>query len=61
MLSVYDEYDAEGNKTHVFLEISSAPLLDLLRRIITFYPGEEFDILRERTLLMIPSPFQVLT
>ena len=46
VLSVYDEYDADGNKMHVLLEIHSAPLLDLLRHVITFYPGNEFDVLR---------------
>ena len=61
---MYDEYDAEGNKTHVFLEISSAPLLDLLRRVITFYPGEEFDILRGKDspddTVALPDPYMIL-
>ena len=30
---------------HVLLAIHSAPLLDLLRQVITFFPGDEFDIL----------------
>lgn len=46
VLTVYDEYDHEGNRTHVSLEINSAPLLDLLRKVITYYPGDEFDTLR---------------
>ena len=46
VLTVYDEYDHEGNRTHVSLEINSAPLLELLRRVITYYPGDEFDTLR---------------
>ena len=31
---------------HVLLAIHSTPLLDLLREVITFFPGDEFDILR---------------
>ncbi len=31
---------------HVLLAIHSAPLLDLLRQVITFFPGDEFDVLR---------------
>ena len=46
VLTVYDEYDHEGNRTHVSLEINSAPLLELLRKVITYYPGDEFDTLR---------------
>ena len=34
VLTVYDEYDHEGNRTHVSLEINSAPLLDLLRKVM---------------------------
>ena len=45
VLSVYDEYDVDGKLMHVLLEIHSAPLLDLLRQVITFYPGDEFDVL----------------
>ena len=63
VLSVYDEYDHEGNKTHVFLEITSAPLLDLLRRVITFYPGDEFDILSGKDstddTVAIPNPYMI--
>lgn len=46
VLSVYDEYDVDGNLMHVLLAIHSTPLLDLLRQVITFFPGDEFDILR---------------
>lgn len=46
VLTVYDEYDHEGNRTHVSLEINSAPLLELLRKVIFYYPGDEFDTLR---------------
>ena len=45
VLSVYDEYDVDGKLMNVLLAIHSAPLLDLLRKVITFFPGEEFDIL----------------
>ena len=45
VLSVYDEYDVDGKLMHVLLAIHSAPLLDLLRQVITFYPGDEFDVL----------------
>ena len=45
VLSVYDEYNVDGKLTNVLLAIHSAPLLDLLRQVITFFPGEEFDIL----------------
>ena len=31
---------------HVLLAIHSAPLLELLRQVITFFPGDEFDVLR---------------
>lgn len=46
VLSVYDEYDVDGKLMHVLLAIHSTPLLDLLRQVITFFPGDEFDILR---------------
>lgn len=46
VLSVYDEYDYDGNKMQVLLEINSSPLLELLRQVITFYPGDEYDVLR---------------
>lgn len=46
VLTVYDEYDHEGYRSSVSLEINSAPLLELLRKVITYYPGDEFDILR---------------
>lgn len=42
---VYDEYDTDGNRIRVRLKIDSTPLLDLLRKVITFYPGDDFDIL----------------
>lgn len=45
VLSVYDEYDVDGNLKHVLLKIHSQPLLDLLRQVITFYPGDEYDVL----------------
>lgn len=46
VLSVHDEYDVDGKLMHVLLAIHSAPLLDLLRQVITFFPGDEFDVLR---------------
>lgn len=46
VLSVYDEYDVDGKLMHVLLAIHSTPLLDLLRQVITFFPGDEFDNLR---------------
>ena len=46
VLSVYDEYDVDGKLMHVLLAIHSPLLLDLLRQVITFFPGDEFDVLR---------------
>ncbi|KAG8530428.1 uncharacterized protein KY384_004930 [Bacidia gigantensis] len=43
---IYDEFDTDGNKMHILLEVESSALLDLLRRVITFHPGDEFDVLR---------------
>lgn len=45
VLTINDEYDSEGNQMHVNLDIHSPPLIELLRQVITYYPGEEFDIL----------------
>lgn len=45
VLSVYDEYDVDGKLMHVLLAIHSPPLLELLRQVITFFPGDEFDVL----------------
>ena len=46
VLNLFDVYSSEGSECRRFLEISSGPLVDLLRDVITFYPGEEFDILK---------------
>ena len=46
VLNVFDVYDSEGSECQTFLEISSGPLIDLLREVITFYPGEDWDVLR---------------
>ena len=45
VISVYDEYDLDG-KQNTLLEIHSTPLLELLRHVISFYPGDDCDILR---------------
>lgn len=39
VLSIYDEYDVDGKLKKTLLQIHSPPLLDLLRAVITFYPG----------------------
>jgi hypothetical protein len=46
VLNVYREYDWEGNALNSKLEICSTPLLELIRDIIDYYPGPEFDLLR---------------
>ena len=45
ILTMYDEYDSEGNRMHVSLDINSPPLIELLRKVIKYYPGNDFDIL----------------
>ena len=39
VLSAYDDYDLDGKKLNTFLQIHSGPLLDVLRKVITFFPG----------------------
>jgi hypothetical protein len=46
VLNVYREYDWEGNALNSKLEICSTPLLELIRDLIHYYPGPEFDLLR---------------
>ena len=46
VLKVYREYDWEGNALNSKLEVCSTPLLELLRYLIKYYPGPEFDLLR---------------
>ena len=46
ILNVYREYDWEGNALNSKLEICSTPLLELIRDVIAYYPGPEFDLLR---------------
>ena len=46
VLNVYREYDWEGNALNSKLEICSTPLLELIRDLIDYYPGPEFDLLR---------------
>ena len=46
VLKVYREYDWEGNALNSKLEICSTPLLELIRDLIDYYPGPEFDLLR---------------
>ena len=46
VLNVYREYDWEGNALNSKLEICSTPLLELIRDLIDYYPGSEFDLLR---------------
>jgi hypothetical protein len=46
VLNVYREYDWEGNALDSKLEICSTPLLELIRELIEYYPGPEFDLLR---------------
>ena len=64
VLSVYEEYDVDGKLRHVLLEIHSPPLLDLLRHVITFYPGDEFDILRGKDstedTVVFTEPYMIL-
>ncbi|KAL9124662.1 MAG: hypothetical protein Q9217_006030 [Psora testacea] len=64
VLSVYDEYDLDGKINQTLLEIHSTPLVDLLREIITFYPGDDFDILRGKDSMddtvTFASPYMML-
>ena len=46
VLNVHDIYEPEGSDCQTYLEIVSDPLIDLLRHVITFYPGEDFDTLQ---------------
>jgi AAA+ superfamily predicted ATPase len=46
VLNVYREYDWEGNALNSKLEVCSTPLLELIRDLIKYYPGPEFDLLR---------------
>jgi hypothetical protein len=46
VLNMYREYDWEGNALNSKLEIRSMPLLELIREVIDYYPGPEFDLLR---------------
>ena len=62
VISVYDDYDVDLNKQYTLLEIHSTPLLELLRNVITFYPGDDFDILRGKdstdgTTVTFASPY----
>lgn len=45
VLSVYDEYDVDGNLMHTLLAIHSNPLLELLRQVVTFFRPDELDVL----------------
>ena len=64
VLSVYEEYDVDGKLIHVLLEIHSPPLLDLLRHVITFCPGDEFDILTGKDstedTVVFTEPYMIL-
>lgn len=46
VLKLYREYDWEGNALNAKLEVCSTPLRELLRDLIKYYPGPEFDVLR---------------
>jgi hypothetical protein len=46
VLNMYREYDWEGNALNSKLEICSMPLLEVIREVIDYYPGPEFDLLR---------------
>lgn len=64
VISVYDDYDVDLNKQYTLMEIHSNPLLELLRYVITFYPGEDFDILRGKdstdgTTVTFASPYTI--
>ena len=61
ILNVYDEFDGEENKTDVKLEINSTPLLELLRSVITYYPGDELEVLRGKDdTVVFDDPYMIL-
>lgn len=63
VLNAYDVYDSEGSEGHTMLEVTSPPLTDLLRDVIRFFPGDEFDSLKGREslgdTLVFPDPYMM--
>lgn len=49
ILKHFREYDWKGNALNSKPEICSTPLLELLRSLIDYYPGPEFDLRWEDT------------
>lgn len=64
VLTMYDEYDSEGNRLHVNLDINSPALVELLRKVIKYYPGDEFDILMGKDaisdIVSFANPYMIL-
>lgn len=64
VLTLNDEYDSEGNQMHVNLDIHSTPLIELLRKVIQYYPGEDYDILTGkdsiRDTVSFADPYMIL-
>ena len=63
VLNAYDVYESEGSEGHTILEVTSPPLTDLLRDVIRFFPGDEFDSLKGREslgdTLAFPDPYMM--
>ena len=63
VLNAYDVYDSEGSEGHTILEVTSPPLTDVLRDLIRFFPGDEFDSLKGREslgdTLAFPDPYMM--
>ena len=61
VLNMYDEFDSEGNKTDVKLEINSTPLLELLREVIAYYSGDEVEVLCGKDdTVVFDDPYMIL-
>ena len=64
ILSVFEEFNVDSVKTNTVLQINSAPLIEHLRKIITYYPGEEIETLRGKDsvgdTVVLSQPYMIL-